>query len=128
MHQLQHAQFKMKSLLLPVSQLIEGAKHDLEKPASSSSENWRCHASHARPLVRRDLQQRRIISRYLGYHRIAQEPHQLPGKMRRIVPFRHEPVERAQGFFTGAARHRAHQDLQKPRNPHCRPDRAPVPR
>ena len=31
MHQLQHAQFQMEPLLLPISQFIECAKHDLQK-------------------------------------------------------------------------------------------------
>jgi hypothetical protein len=51
MHQLQHAQFKMKPLLLPVSEFIKCAKHDLEKPRQLFLRKLARHAPHASPFV-----------------------------------------------------------------------------
>jgi hypothetical protein len=51
MHQLQHAQLKMKSLLLAISKLIEGAQHDLKEPGKVFLRKLGGNPAHARAFV-----------------------------------------------------------------------------
>ena len=93
MHQLQQPQLKVKSLLLPIPQLIKRPQHHLQKPRQLLFTEQRSRPSRAPLLIRRDLQQlaRDAIrtcaihsnARNLRNHAVPQIPHKLPRQLRR---------------------------------------------
>ena len=89
MHHLEHAEFKMEPLLLPIAKLIVGTQNDIKKACEVLLGEQRCSTRDLLPLIGRDLQQRRVPSCHLRNQSIAQETNELLGKMRWTLPFCH---------------------------------------
>ena len=105
----------MEALLLPVSKLAMRTQHDLQMAGQLFFCEQSRDAAHTRPLVGRNLQQRRILPRDLGYRHITQEAHQLARKVCGTVAFAQQFVDQHQNLVTRALGNGLHHRFERTR-------------
>ena len=94
-HQLQHAQFQMETLLLLVAELIMRAQHDLQETREVFFAEVFRDARDARPFVGGNLQQRRFAARNLGHEALRRKRTSCRAKCCGLLPFRQQLVNDA---------------------------------
>ena len=78
MDQLEHAQFEMEALFLPVVQIVEGPQHDLQIARQLLFGKEKSRSRRTRPFIGGNLQQFRLLAAQLGHQRVAQVADHLP--------------------------------------------------
>ncbi len=121
MNQLHQAELKVKTLLLPVIQIVKGAQHDLEIARDLLFAEEHSGARGAGTLVGGDLQQLSLLAAELGHQGVAQVANDLPGQglravsgVEQIVQLSHHRCaltrsDRLQQVLKDGIGHRAHQ-------------------
>ena len=78
MDQLEQSQLQVETLFLAVIQIVEGAQHNLQVARKFLFAEKQRGTRRARPLVRGDLEQLRLLAAQFSHERIAQVAHHLP--------------------------------------------------